>query len=76
MFESPDTREVDEGYNPEHDCRTCVNLVHEDGRYRCQLNLLGRTYRVRNSLKGTYPQDVAAACKSYVQRDSTFGKEG
>ena len=75
-FGNPGTGGVDEGYNHEHDCRWCENLVHKDDFYRCGLDLLGRKYRGFNSLKGTYPRDVAAACESYSKGDRVPREEG
>ena len=73
---NPGTREVDEEYNPDHNCRHCVNLVYEDSLFRCESDSLGRTYRGIASLESPYPRNVAASCENYLQRDGTFGKEG
>jgi hypothetical protein len=73
---SPDTGGVYEDYDGERSCRSCEKLVHEDGRFRCQLGILDRTYRGIASLKSPYPSEVAARCTSYTQRDGRFGKEG
>ncbi len=71
------TEGVDEGYDPEHNCRHCVNLVYKDDLYRCKSGLLGKTYKSAASLTSSpYSRDVAAACQNFSQRDRAIGKEG
>ena len=76
-LDNPGTRRINEGYDPKHSCRTCVNLVNKDGLFGCGLDLLGgRKYGSTSGLNGTYPRNVAAACQRYSKKDRVSREEG
>ena len=76
-FGNPGTRRINEKYDPKHSCRTCVNLANKDGLFGCGLDLLGgRNFGCASSLNGTYPRNVAAACKRYSKKDRVSREKG